>query len=160
MCVIDVLISELESPTGYDPSEAFDDNCGGGVAGWLGATDITLQDVENTDTLVYSVVDPQCDCEFEQKLVINPVLISSVDNNEKQTIEIFPNPANDVIKINGLNANGFNYSIFDTKGQNIQLGKISKNQIDVSELHEGLFFLETFSQKSLDKFQAKFIVFR
>ena len=73
VCVIDVCIEDLVTVSGFDPSQAFDDLCGGGVAGWLGATNITLADVDNNDTLVYTVVDPDCECEFQQKLVINPI---------------------------------------------------------------------------------------
>ncbi len=73
VCVMDVCIEQLTSADGFDPSSAFEALCGGGVAGWLGATNITLADVDNNDTLVYQVVDPDCNCEFEQKLKINVV---------------------------------------------------------------------------------------
>ncbi len=157
ICVIDVLISELESSAGYDPTAAFEEECGGGIAGWLGATDITLQDVESADTLVYSVLDPECNCAFDQKLVINPVLVSSVTDNKKSSIEIYPNPANNVIRIKGLQLNDHNYSLIDIHGRVLQSGIVS-DQITVQEIEEGIYILELSTLDNSEKYQAKVVV--
>ena len=124
VCVIDVLIEDLESPSGYDPTEAFNVQCGGGVAGWLGSTNITLQDVESMDTLVYSVVDPDCNCAYEQKLVINPVRISKLAECQGQNpgentefIEWYSNLSNLIVN-DSISSCGGNLSIVDNYNEN------------------------------------------
>ena len=72
-CEIDVCIETLMA--GFDPSGAFESVCGGGIAGWLGGTNITLADVDAAfpDPLVFEVTDPTCNCTFEQSILINVV---------------------------------------------------------------------------------------
>lgn len=82
VCVMDVCYEDLLS--GFDPSDAFDNLCGGGIDGWQGSTNITLADVESVDTLVFDAFDPDCNCFFEQKIKINPI-----GNIEKTDVQFY-----------------------------------------------------------------------
>ena len=71
VCELDVCYEDLLS--GFDPTDGFDDECGGGIDGWQGSTSITLSEVLSVDTLVYDAIDPECGCMYQQKIKINPV---------------------------------------------------------------------------------------
>lgn len=57
---------------------------------------------------------------------------------EELTYEIYPNPANDILNVKGIN--GTNYQIHDQTGRLVDSGIIS-NQIDISSLSNGTYIL-------------------
>ena len=77
---------------------------------------------------------------------------SGVNDLAEDGFSIFPNPANDKIQITGYKFNSaLNYSIFDLSGRKIVEQRISKLEIDVSQLSRGIYFLK------LDNAVKKFV---
>jgi hypothetical protein len=75
----------------------------------------------------------------------NPV--HSNDNSNNHLIAIYPNPANDVLNIKTLQMCKINaVRIFDGMG-NIVSQSIHGNQIDISKLSAGLYFIEINTDK-------------
>lgn len=61
---------------------------------------------------------------------------------EKVQIDMYPNPATDIIKISGVHEN-HNYSITDIKGRTVLQSILNQdNSIDISELSAGIYILE------------------
>jgi hypothetical protein len=63
--------------------------------------------------------------------------IQSLSNNSAYSI--YPNPAQDVLMINGLTFE--NYRIFDILGQEVLSGK-GVNQVDISKISAGQYIIE------------------
>ena len=62
---------------------------------------------------------------------------------ERSTISIYPNPAKDKVSINGLDANKVKKaSIISILGQNIKTIDNPGNQINISNLQDGIYFLK------------------
>ncbi len=82
----------------------------------------------------------------------------SIGDLERQTIAIFPNPATNSIRINGLNSfNGGTMTIYDVLGKEILQRTIDNEtmQIDISSLKQELYIVEAF--KGTQKFVSRFI---
>lgn len=76
--------------------------------------------------------------------------INSVINNNK-TVQIFPNPSTDFIKVSGL-IKTFNYKIYNSLGAEVISGTISNNEtITTQNLTNGLYFLK-FKDRNTIKF--------
>ncbi|MCI5056251.1 MAG: T9SS type A sorting domain-containing protein [Flavobacteriales bacterium] len=68
---------------------------------------------------------------------------------------LYPNPADEKIRIGGMHSN-FDYNIFDMQGKFIQSGNQQRGPIDISNLRNGLYFIEL---KAKDKTHVlKFLV--
>jgi len=62
--------------------------------------------------------------------------------NLAEYISIYPNPANDILTISCTNgASVEKVMIYNQTGQKVLEGELSKNNIDVSSLHPGLYFI-------------------
>ncbi len=83
VCIMDVCIEDLLDPNGFDPSEAWDALCSPSIQGWQGGN-ISFSDVEDGDTIVVEdLVDPSCNCFYDQKLFVNIIGSNPDDNYEK-----------------------------------------------------------------------------
>ncbi|HLW31619.1 MAG TPA: T9SS type A sorting domain-containing protein, partial [Aequorivita sp.] len=67
----------------------------------------------------------------------------STDNFEETHISVFPNPATDFISIGNLNENK-TFIIYDISGKKLLEKELSatNNQIDISQLATGTYFLK------------------
>ena len=76
--------------------------------------------------------------------------VLGLENNVlTKTIAIFPNPANEYIKIQGLN-NSESYKIYDALGKEIIKGQTNKNEIiNIKNLTKGFYFMMTETGKKL-----------
>lgn len=78
----------------------------------------------------------------------------AADNFSKNKLQIFPNPASDILNITKV-SNSANYNIYNTSGQLVSQGKISNNKVNVSKLAKGIYFIEV--QEKGQSSKAKFI---
>lgn len=88
-----------------------------------------------------------------------PYPLSSDDiENTKTQINIFPNPASDVLYLdnNSNELNSFNYIVTDITGQTIQEGIISDRKINISNIPNGLYMLRIFNKESTIKCYTRF----
>ena len=72
-----------------------------------------------------------------------------------QAIEVYPNPATDVIYLTNLPFETVDYSIFNVLGQNVIAGSTSGN-ISVADFEKGLYILQIKGEKHLET--VKFMV--
>jgi hypothetical protein len=114
---------------------------------------VDLDSIESKmiDTLDFSVLG--------DVIIFDPILTSLKKNTSNQ-IQVFPNPANDFIYLNGNNLNGISQlDIFDIVGKNVISMQINTSQsqisVPVSNLSKGSYFL-TFQNNGTKKF-TKFI---
>lgn len=70
-------------------------------------------------------------------------LVSTTNLSETNfNLKLFPNPANDVIKISGVNSD-FEYKIFDLTGRIVEANlSFSNQQIDISNLQNGFYTIQ------------------
>lgn len=87
-----------------------------------------------------------------------PISIGEI-NSSVSRIELFPNPVENTLQIKLTEKNTFllqDYSILDCLGKVVFSGSISDNNIDVSMLEKGLYFLRI-EDKEKNIFQSKFV---
>jgi uncharacterized surface protein with fasciclin (FAS1) repeats len=88
--------------------------------------------------------------------VIDAVLVPSLANISElsaSNFEVSPNPSSDVIKISNISANEF--SIINNIGSVVKSGKVVNNEISVSDLQNGNYFIQLTNNTGI--YQAKFI---
>jgi endo-1,4-beta-D-glucanase Y len=66
-------------------------------------------------------------------------IITGIGKNNQLNIDIYPNPAEEFIQVQGLQGN-FEYSILDYSGRLLQQGR-SEGQVDISNLKSGVYAL-------------------
>lgn len=88
--------------------------------------------------------------------VIDAVLVPSLANITELSaanLEVSPNPSSDIIKISNISADDF--SIINNNGSVIKSGKVVNNEISVSDLENGNYFIQLTNNTGV--YQAKFI---
>jgi hypothetical protein len=88
--------------------------------------------------------------------VIDAVLVPSLSNISElnaANVEVYPNPSSDVIKISNISASEF--SIINNIGSVVKSGKVANNEISVSDLENGNYFIQLTNSTSI--YQGKFI---
>ena len=104
---------------------------------------------------------------LEGSLMIRPVVgeglpeasASTKDIASQTHFNIYPNPTQGLlnIKIENGNYNQFSYTIFDTVGKSLGSNNLS-NQLDMSTLQNGIYFLKIVNNKSNEVFNHKIIL--
>ena len=77
------------------------------------------------------------------------------ESSNQQTLEVYPNPASDVLYVKYPSYEQLHYFIFDILGQKVDEGS-SSGTISLSTLVKGIYFLQIKGEKSLET--VKFIV--
>ena len=88
--------------------------------------------------------------------VLDAVLVPSLANISELSstnFELSPNPSSDVIKISNFSATEF--SIINNNGSVVKTGNVVNNEISVSDLENGTYFLQLSNNEGT--YQAKFI---
>lgn len=88
--------------------------------------------------------------------VIDRVLLPSLANVNELTasdMSIFPNPSTDVIKFDNVTAE--NYSIINSDGKTVCSGKLLNNEIAVSHLVSGTYFIHL--SNTTQNYQGRFV---
>jgi len=69
-------------------------------------------------------------------------VITGIEENQGAAVQISPNPASDKISISGIEKWPVNIEIVDVKGQQvISINNLNRNEVDVSGLKDGLYFI-------------------
>jgi len=78
----------------------------------------------------------------------------SIDNfSFKSDISIYPSPALNYIKLDGIMNDTYNYKIYSTEGKLLLAGKTYNNKVKVSSLSKGLFFIRFITKKSSSRYK-------
>ncbi len=96
---------------------------------------------------------------FEELTLINNQSMSLNEINFKNQVNLYPNPADDHIKIRYLNILPNSYKIFDLNGRLIYSKAVNNNndlEVDVSGFERGFYFIAIQSGKNIDN--LKFLV--
>ncbi|MDR2238544.1 MAG: GEVED domain-containing protein [Chryseobacterium sp.] len=73
--------------------------------------------------------------------IVNGTLSVSESAQSKEP-GIYPNPASDLLNIQGLSSDAATYEIFTAAGQKADEGKVSGNTVNISKLIKGVYFLQ------------------
>ncbi len=101
---------------------------------------------DNTvDVTIYwpsGVVDNLNGINANQRLTVVESSTASIDETRESTINIFPNPAADRIFITSkINLKGRTAQVMDLSGKVVKMETLHNNQISVSDLDPGLYFI-------------------
>ena len=103
-----------------------------------------------------NVVVPDLQADNGVVHVLDAVLVPSLANISELSstnFELSPNPSSDVIKISNFSATEF--SIINNNGSVVKTGKVVNNEITISDLENGTYFLQLSNNEGT--YQAKFI---
>jgi hypothetical protein len=84
------------------------------------------------------------------------VLNNNLNNNNLNKLVVYPNPANEVLNIsvsNGAEVN--NVNIYNVSGKLVNTAKVAANQINISDLNNGVYFIEILTENG--KLTTKFV---
>lgn len=84
----------------------------------------------------------------EVNLVFNPIIMSSLEDTESLTqINIYPNPAKDILIIKTNTTNNTNIELFNNLGQKISVHPLNnKTELNISHLNNGVYWLKINNQ--------------
>ncbi|MDC0230899.1 GDSL-type esterase/lipase family protein [Aureispira] len=80
-------------------------------------------------------------CTVSDTIFITLSNITSIENLEEASVAIAPNPTSGIITIMGLEDEVFNIMLFDLDGKKLIENKSNNNNMDLSGLTEGVYFL-------------------
>ncbi|MCF6307734.1 MAG: T9SS type A sorting domain-containing protein [Flavobacteriaceae bacterium] len=82
-------------------------------------------------------------------LLKSPVEILGINTEIENKIQIYPNPAKNILTINSLGQSIKSYKIYNTIGQEVlSNSSFNTNQINISYLNSGIYFLKLTSDKT------------
>jgi hypothetical protein len=81
---------------------------------------------------------------------------ASVEDSEVTTVKLFPNPATNILTIEGVELSDYNTTIHSTLGQLFDYKQIN-NKIDVSGLPRGVYFITISSKENVTLKRLKFV---
>lgn len=125
-----------------------------GTSRWAPTSFVLNDEVYLFNGIVYGFGPPTSMSEA-YKYDLNGIMSSIVEQDDKISLSIQPNPASDYITIQAENLSGQNgmYKIYNTEGKeilNIYLDRQSR--IDISSLESGLYILSSLDKKSTWQF--------
>ena len=85
---------------------------------------------------------------------------NSTTDTERANINIFPNPANNYIEIEGIKAQDYNFTIYNLSGQQIVNGILNDNQVNLDGIQPGIYLLELIDKNSTQPYYEKFTLVR
>ncbi|MGZ5273781.1 MAG: T9SS type A sorting domain-containing protein, partial [Kaistella sp.] len=78
--------------------------------------------------------------EVEDYAVKIAARLSVNDNGKDNAVQVYPNPAIDVLNITKVSARA-TYTIYNMAGQAVSKGKVSDNKVQVSQLVKGVYII-------------------
>jgi uncharacterized surface protein with fasciclin (FAS1) repeats len=114
-------------------------NTVGGVK--VNSSNVTTPNLQSTNGIVH---------------VIDRVLLSSylgVDELNKVDVQVAPNPSTDVIRFSNITTE--EYMIYNVVGAVVQSGKVTNNELNISNLENGNYFLRLTNNEGT--YQTKFV---
>ncbi|MDP4266220.1 MAG: T9SS type A sorting domain-containing protein [Bacteroidota bacterium] len=120
----------------------------------------------SSDKIFYNSVGQWENTKFSGSLMIRPVFgkVTSIGINSSETsiqaFKIFPNPANDYIRIQNMSEKTFDISIYDICDKEIIRQKVNSSDklIDLKRLVNGLYIIRITESGSKNTFTSKIII--
>ena len=90
---------------------------------------------------------------IRQEPTVVTVGTTSVNESNLTNISIFPNPAVEYIQLEGTGLFNTSFIINNTLGQNVKIGNLINNRIDIQEFPQGQYTLTIFlsEQKTINR---------
>ena len=130
----------------YDEFNLIGENIGNLREGNL--TNMDMADIDNDGLYEMVVGNRRGGISFYNTIFEAPV-VSSVGEIDKGTYSVFPNPATDFLTIDGIYRPDFiNYQIYSVDGKELLSGRIRNNQVDISSLNAGIYFIKIIDQNA------------
>lgn len=118
-----------------------------GIATELGTSNITIHITANLQTFLGSIPFPYSFAGYHITVNQNTASLINIKNN---STKVFPNPANEFLEIQNLNAYK-NYDIYSISGEKlISISNTTTSKIDVSYLSKGIYFLHLNANDSIE----------
>lgn len=92
--------------------------------------------------------------EVEDYAVMIPSALGVSENGVNSQIQVYPNPATDVLNISKISGNA-EYAIYSVSGQLVSKGKVSDNKVNVSKLPKGVYIISVDNNGTV--YKTKFI---
>jgi hypothetical protein len=102
--------------------------------------------VHTITCLVDNGVDTICPGKTSVKVTVYSCASINEVSNKRSWIDVFPNPANDILFIQGLK-NSTTVEINNIKGALVQSEKLLKDNIDIHTLAPGLYFIKLYTEQ-------------
>ena len=85
---------------------------------------------------------------------ITSSVINDIEALNNTSVNLYPNPANNFIFIDGIDIKNTSIDIVDVTGKNIKIGITNTNSIDISNLEKGVYFvvISNDNEKIIKKF--------
>ncbi|MGK0323680.1 MAG: hypothetical protein ACJAR4_001723, partial [Psychroserpens sp.] len=120
-------------------------------------------DATSSQAFVYNVADYDSDgdldiasCAYNQDMLNyfeNNLITLSTDEINLDTLNIYPNPANNVLNFKGFSSEILNLQVFDILGKSVLTASIEQNgSLDISTLKRGLYIITFENINSTYKF--------
>ncbi len=140
-----LLIQELSGSVTFGGTWSDDDNAGGLVNGVVHPANIT------PDTYNFSYVVEEGTCSDTAIVAVTIDGCLGVEANEVSTLEVYPNPAADVLTIANLNVEGnVTITLLNTQGKVVYTNTVSNvngnYELDLSKFENGIYIIEVISE--------------
>jgi len=120
-------------------------------------------DATSSQAFVYNVEDYDGDgdldiasCAYNQddlNYFSNNLIVLGISDIDLQSLNIYPNPAQDVLNFRGLTSETLNLSVYDVVGKSVLEASIAQDgSLDISKLNSGLYFIKLKNYNSTYKF--------
>lgn len=80
-------------------------------------------------------------------------LLGVADNDNISSLKVYPNPASDVIQIEGLNSQQANLQFFDMMGRQVRSMPITNGRADISDISAGIYVITVKSDDLTSSFR-------
>jgi len=97
---------------------------------------------------------------IRRRLIFENASVLGVPNQtygNSNKVIVYPNPANDIVFIQGLDGESFDYRIFNYNGQLLQDRETSNKSISVKDLPTGFYTLIIFDTKG-NRYAKKIVI--
>ena len=141
--------------------------------GWKQSTSTRLnigfdKNIDNKDKIFYKLSSSWQNTGFEGSLMMRPVFVSDKDlamslkeNDWNPTLNVYPNPATDMVNIQVQDGNATSFEIYDMQGKIVLQDIVNSNNtsLNVSSLSNGLYILSLRNEQN-QAIQKKISIFR
>ena len=103
--------------------------------------------ISNSLNTIYSSSNKSNCYDINNFILFDDIYTNVKEEETEETFVLFPNPANDQLAIKGISMNSF-IEIYNSKGKSMQVKSLNTNQINVSDLTPGLYFIRIHSEKN------------
>lgn len=109
---------------------------------FLWSNGVTTPNLENVPSGEYQLTVTDANgCSYAYDFYV-PIPLSNREEDLFSKIQLFPNPAQEVILVKNLRFKKANYRVFEISGKEVQRGIFSNDGIEVADLGSGLYFVE------------------